>query len=396
MKPACATPPAPGYRAVLPVQPLADLVTAAAAVIAFAVVHLGLEGSAAAAVAVAVAAAAVVSITWPRFATDTLRLHGSVFPIVPGPGDAWLFGRWHELAAAVAGRRACFLYASWRARAAAPNFQVWTAGTRRVVLTHPEDVGYVLARACPPRDVDRMRVFGLPISPRVLILSQGATHAATRRLLAGPLADARVLDGGIRGLLTDVADEGGAVGGVLAAAADAGIPADMAVVAELLTLRVIHRVMVSAPPPPDNGLLHALQTLLPLLLPAAVVPFPHLFLRGRVARIRAVGRRFVDSLAWHEAARRAAYADGSARQSPPGDLLDVFLADVDAPGGTYGGDRVRLAADYMALMVAGFDTTVRGGGGRSGRLVDWKCCQVGYRGESRRRSLTRICAVLCS
>lgn len=346
-----------GDRVLLPPQPLAHIVTAVSTAATYAAVRYWLGWPAAAAAAVAAAAAPIVALRWPRFATDTLRLHGTVLPGVPGDGDGWLLGRAPQLAAAMAAKQTCFLMTAWRAASGGANYQVWLGGKRRVFLSHPTDIAHVLGRVAPPRDARWMRAFGLPISPKVIILTAGAEHTAARRLLAAPLADARVLGGAAAGVIADVRGEGAdPVGGPLAAAADAGTPADVAAAAEEITLRAMHRTMVSTPATRGADFGPALRELFPLLLPLMLLPAPGVFAPARLARIRALGDRFRRYMTHHEAARRAAYAAGGWPRSPPRDILDVLLADADG-GGVYAGDRDRLAADFMALLVAGVDTT---------------------------------------
>lgn len=371
-------------RVVLPPRPVAGfvIVTSTAAV-AVATHHLcgwPLDG---AAVVATILVAPLMTLWWPRFATETLGLHGTSLPSVPGGGDALLLGRTRELAAAVAAKRTCFLLSDWRCRAGTPNYQVWLGGARRVVLSHPADVAHVLGRVRPPRDASWMKGFGLPVSPKVLILTAGEEHSAARRLLAAPLKDERVLRMIAGGVAADLADEGGGpVGGALAAAADGGTPTDMAAVSQALTLRVVHRVMVSAPATDGVDFGPVVNGLIPLLMPLMLVPFPAVFARRRLARVRTVGDLYRRCLETHEAARRAAYAQGTWASSPPRDILDVLLADADR-GGLYA-DRDRLAADWMVLMMTGVDSTVRScwagdiierlgrGGG-----AQWNVCAVG-------------------
>lgn len=351
-------------RVVLPPRPVAAAVllcsTAAAAAAAH---HLRGWHPALAAVVAAVTVGPLVAATWPRFATDTLGLHGTVLPGVPGGGDGWLLGRSRQLAAAMGAKRTCFLLSEWRAAAGTPNYQVWLAGVRRVVLSHPADVAHVLGRVCPPRDASWMRAFGLPISSKVLILTTGGEHAAARRLLAAPLADDAVLRAVAAGVAADVNAEGAGGGGgaalgrALAAAADAGAPADVAAATQAMTLRVVHRVMVSAPATDGVDFGPAIAGLVPLLVPLTLVPLPAVFARRRLGRVRAIGDLYRRCLAHHEAARRAAYAAGAWPRVPPRDVLDVLLADADR-GGLYA-DRDRLAADWMVLMMTGVDSTVR-------------------------------------
>lgn len=163
-----------------------------------------------------------------------------------------------------------------------------------------------------------------------------------------------------------------AVGGALAAAADRGTAADVGAVSQALTLRVVHRVMVSAPETAGYDFGPAVDTLIPLLMPLMLVPLPAVFARRRLGRVRAIGNLYRQCLAHHESARRAAYAAGDWPRSPPRDILDVLLADADG-GGLYA-DRDRLAADWMVLMMTGVDSTVcfmgarrkERGGGRAG------------------------------
>ncbi|GAB0493459.1 hypothetical protein MMPV_004741 [Pyropia vietnamensis] len=346
-----------GDRVVLPPQPLAHIVTAISTAATYVTARHLLGWPAGVAAALAVVAAPIVALKWPRFATDTLRLHGTVLPGVPGDGDGWLLGRAPELARAMAAKRTCFLMTAWRSAAGSANYQVWLGGKRRVFLSNPSDIAHVLGRVAPPRDMRWMRAFGLPISPKVIILSAGAEHVAARRLLAGPLADGRVLGGAAAGVVADVCGEGDdPIGGALAAAADNGTPADVAEAAEEITLRAMHRTMVSSPATPGVNFGPALRELFPLLLPLMLVPAPGVFAPRRLARIRALGDRFRQYMVLHEAARRAAYAAGTWPRSPPRDILDVLLSDSDG-GGVYAGDRDRLAADFMALLVAGVDTT---------------------------------------
>ncbi|GAB0493461.1 hypothetical protein MMPV_004743 [Pyropia vietnamensis] len=345
-----------GERVVLPPQPLAHIVTAVSTAATYVAVRHFLGWRASLAAAIAAIAAPLVALRWPRFATDTLRLHGTVLPGVPGAGDGWFLGRAPQLIKAMAAKRTCFLMTGWRSASGVPNYQVWLGGKRRVFLSHPADVAHILGRVCPPRDMRWVRGFGLPVSPKVLILTSGEEHKAVRRLLAAPLADGRVLSWAAEGVLADVASDVGPVGGALATAAHDGIPADMAAVSEAVTLRAIHRVMVSVPGTAGIDFGPALASLFPLLVPLMFVPAPGVLAPARLARIRAVGDLFRKSMTSHEAARRAAYAAGTWPRSPPRDILDVLLADADA-GGVYGGSRDRLAADFMALMVAGGPTT---------------------------------------
>jgi len=360
--------------ATLPPRPVAAAAIATAAATAFfAAPNLVGCGRVGAALA-AIVAAALTAATWPRFATDTLGLHGTIFPVPAGPGDWPILGRAAQFKAAVTSRQLCLLYADWRAAAGARNFAVWTAGARRIWVTHPEDVRYVMARVNPPRDVKLLAPMGLVISPNMLLLTAGESHTRTRRLLQGPLNRDVVLAMAVRVVLADVGGPTGRFGAALAAAAGGGAaaagddvgstdgpiggsPLRFDDLCEQLTLSVIHQVLVSAPVP-DQVFVDKIHSALPLTMAAMGVPAPKLLARRAVARLRAVGDYFVVSYTNHEAARRAAYADGSWDPNPPKDVLDVLLADIDEPKGAYRGDRIRLAADFMLFLSAGYDTTV--------------------------------------
>eukprot|EP00168_Porphyra_purpurea_P014743 TRINITY_DN4302_c0_g1_i2.p1 TRINITY_DN4302_c0_g1~~TRINITY_DN4302_c0_g1_i2.p1 ORF type:complete len:433 (-),score=112.80 TRINITY_DN4302_c0_g1_i2:213-1511(-) len=230
-----------------------------------------------------------------------------------------------------------------------------------------------MARVNPPRDMKLLAPMGLVISPEMLLLTAGDSHNRTRRLLQGPLNTGAVLAMAVRVVLADVGGTAGRFGAALAAAAERGTPAANDHVGstdghvggsslrfddlcEQLTLSVIHQMLVSAPVP-DQVFVDKIHSVLPLTMAAMGVPVPQILARRAVARLRVVGDFFVASYASHEAARRVAYADGSWDPTPPKDVLDVLLADIDQPKGAYRGDRVRLAADFMLFLTAGYDTT---------------------------------------
>lgn len=108
-------------RAPLPVQPVTAVAVAAAAAAAAVVTPSFVGGGWGASLTAAAVAAALTSLVWPRFATETLRLHGTVFPSPATLGDWPLVGRVADVAAAVAARRVCYLFADWRAAAGSPN-----------------------------------------------------------------------------------------------------------------------------------------------------------------------------------------------------------------------------------------------------------------------------------
>lgn len=368
-------------RTPLPPRPVAAAAVATAAVAA-AVATRALVGRGCLAAAVAsTLAAALTAVAWPRFATDTLGLHGTSFAGPTSGGDWPLLGRVAELATALKDRRMCFLFADWRAAAGAPNYQVWTAGTRRVFITNPIDVRYVLARADPPRDLSLLGVFGLVVSPQVLLLTRGDIHTRTRRLLQAPLNGDSVLAIAVRVALAEVGGRGGRFARALATAAAASSDAakgstnsyasstlSVSHLFEHMALSVIHQLLVSQPLPSDE-ILDKLNSTLPLAAPVQIVPAPKVFAPRAAARLRALGDYFIALYESHEAARRAAYADGSWDPVPPKDILDVLLADVDEPKGAYRGDRRRLSADFMLLLSAGYDTTVRDEGELAGCVL---------------------------
>jgi len=372
--------------ATLPPRPVAAAAIAAAAATACFAAPILLGCGRVGAALAAILAASLTAVTWPRFATDTLGLHGTIFPVPAGPGDWPILGRAAQFKSAVTSRSLCLVYAGWRVAAGARNFAVWTAGTRRIWVTHPEDVRYVMARVNPPRDVKLLAPMGLVISPNMLLLTAGESHTRTRRLLQGPLNTDAVLAMAVRVVLADVGGATGRFGAALAAAAGreaaaaddevgstdgpgGGSPLRFEDLCEQLTLSVIHQVLVSAPVP-DQVFVDKIHSALPLTMAAMGVPAPKLLARRAVARLRAVGEYFIASYTNHEVARRAAYADGSWNPNPPKDVLDVLLADIDEPKGAYRGDRIRLAADFMLFLSAGYDTTVCvEGWSRSGRAA---------------------------
>lgn len=352
----------------------------------------------AAAAAAAALAALVTALAWPRFATDTLHLHGTSLPVPTGPGDWPLLGRLAQLALAVKARRVCFLFSDWRAAAGAPNWQVWTGGERRVFITNPVDVRYVLARANPPRDVSLLKAIGLAISPQVLLLTVGDIHTRSRRLLQTPLNDDALLAMAVRVVLAEVGGCGGRFANALATAAaasgdaaegstdaSAGASLRMSRLFERLTLSVIYRAMVSQPLPSDE-ILDKLNSTLPLVMPVQMVPAPRIFAPRATTRLAALGDHFIASYQGHEAARRAAYADGSWDPVPPKDILDVLLADVDEPKGAYRGDRRRLAADYMLMLSAGYDTTAHS--------LEWAILTLCHHPEAQDRIVNEVADVL--
>lgn len=394
-------------RAPLPPRPVAAVAVAAAAAATAAATRALVGGGWLAAVAASGLAAVLTAVAWPRFATDTLGVHGTSFATPTSGGDWPLLGRLAELAAGVKNRRMCFLFADWRAAAGAPNYQVWTGGTRRIFITNPIDVRYVLARADPPRDTSVVGVLGLVVSPQVLLLTSGDIHTRSRRLLQAPLNADSVLAMAVRVVVAEVGGRGGRLGRALASAAaasgdaaegstdtSAGTTLCLSQLFERMTLSVIHHVMVSQPLPSDE-ILDKLNSTLPLAAPVQMVPAPSVFAPRATARLRALGDYFISSYQSHEAARRSAYADGSWDPVPPKDILDVLLADVDEPKGAYRGDRRRLAADYMLLLSAGYDTTVRGEGELTGCAIFDGCPQLGSMslavGSSRHSLVVPLC-----
>ncbi|GAB0494234.1 hypothetical protein MMPV_005525 [Pyropia vietnamensis] len=385
-------------RAPLPPRPVAAVAVAASAALAAAATPIVFGGGWRVAAVASVLVAAFTAVTWPRFATDVLGLHGTSFPTPTSRGDWPLLGRLVEMAAAVKDYRVCLLFADWRVAAGVPNWQVWTGGTRRVFITNPVDVRYVLARANPPRDTSLLAAIGLVISPQVLLLTSGDIHTRTRRLVQTPLNADFLLASSVRVVLAEVGGRGGRFTNALAtaAAATAGkAPGSvdssaegtlcMSRLFERMTLSVIHQAMVSEPLPSDE-ILDALNSALPMAMPVQLVPAPEFFAPRATARLRALGDYFIASFESHETARRAAYANGSRDPVPPQDILDVLLADVDDPQGAYRGDRRRLAADYMLLLSAGYDTTAHS--------LDWAILTLCRHPETQDRIVSEVAEVL--
>lgn len=342
----------------------------------------GTAAAAAAALLAATLAAVAAAVGWPRLATNTLHLHGSVLPTVSGGGRSPLRSAIGDFVAARRAGRLCHLYLRWQASVGAGrNFQAFYFGTRVVTLVCAQDVRHLLERVDPPRNVAALRHFGTPISPRtLLLLGNGAgEHAAMRRLLApyleGPPATAAVLGmlnrelspgkGGWGGgaPVDDTRSGQGVVSppGVWTARFDAwaaqGTALDIADVLMDLTLGVIHALIFTSGWAHEEDCAKAKSTLQDYftLQYLALVPAPAVTAPGPLRTLRDGGAWWVAYVTAAEARRRARRGVAS----PPVDLFDIFLADLEKPGGAFGGDWRRMAADVMALMSAGYDTTVR-------------------------------------
>jgi len=381
-------PTRPATRIVCRPAPLARAVAAAAATAAglaasWAVAGHGNVGvlSVVAGLLAAAAAAAATAVWWPRFATDVLRLHGSVLPSVPPDRHASpLWGRLAQFVHAGRDGRLTELYAGWQAAVGAGvNYQTYFLGTRQVMLAHVDDVRHVLLRVNPPRDAAALRHFGTPISPGVILLLPNGPHAVMRRLLGpyllGPPTISSVLGvlnrelgppptataAGTPAAPTPVGErpaDGGDATGVWTARFDAlaasGTPVDVDDMFQDLTLDVIHHLIFSTgwAAPGDRAAARSTLTDYFRLQYLALVPAAEVVMPRSIAELRAAGAWWMAYVAAAEARRRAA---GIA--SPPADLFDLYLTDVADPAGAFGGDWRRLAADVMGLMAAGFDTS---------------------------------------
>lgn len=124
-----------------------------------------------------------------------------------------------------------------------------------------------------------------------------------------------------------------------------------------LTLGVIHALIFTSGWAHEEDCAKAKSTLQDYftLQYLALVPAPAVTAPGPLRTLRDGGAWWVAYVTAAEARRRARRGVAS----PPVDLFDIFLADLEKPGGAFGGDWRRMAADVMALMSAGYDTTVR-------------------------------------
>jgi len=366
----------------LPPRPVCAAVVAAIATTAAIIAAALTDGSVIATLSVAGVAATIALMVWPRFATNTLCLHGTPLPEVKGPGSLPLVGRLVQVLAAIRGQRFAFLMVEWAAAAGAPNFQVWLgAAARSVVLTHPADVRYVLGRANPPRDVYVFGAVGLSVGVDSYFLSTGAVHAQTRALLMGPLNAERTMKTAVAVVEAELGatPRGGAAAGAMACGTPGGLPAaaaagthvDVKVLASGLTLETIHAVVVSAPAP-----VQPYATIVgdswAALRGVRLMPAPCLLVPHRVASIKARMDYMIASVNHHEAERRNAVAAGRWVAEPPTDVLDVLMSERDSGGieGIYeGGHPTRMARDLITLIMAGYGTTVRKSRGVNGTVA---------------------------
>ncbi|GAB0489764.1 hypothetical protein MMPV_000989 [Pyropia vietnamensis] len=332
-----------------------------------------------AAVATAAAAAAVLTtLAWPRLATDVFGLHGTSFPS-PTSGRSWpLLGRLPQLLAASRKKALAHLYVDWQRDVGwGVNYQIYTFGRRSVVLVHPDDVRAVTMRMDAPRDRQRLRHFGTPLSADMIFIVPDPRHSNARRLvhpfLSGtPTTETvlRVVNETLWGVHPHAVGAGGAQSTTtslprwaahLEEHADSGKPMDVDDLATSITVEVIFNLLFSTSP--DLAELNVQKERMIRLIndTTALVglPAPELLGPARMASLRAAGNRFLDQFQRIAARRRAAYADGSASAHPPRDLLDIMLADMDKPGGTgaYEGDQRRMGADMLFYVLAGYDTT---------------------------------------
>jgi len=379
----------PPVPQLVPLRPLPTAIVAVTAITAATVTAVasvtGTSTPAAWAVLAAVAAtvAAAATLVWPRVATDVLGLHGTVFPAPADGGDLPLLGRLLQVLAATADHALAQRFMAWQRHVGfGINFQFYVFGSRTVVLVDPADVRAVVVRADPPRDQQMLRHFGTPISADLLFLIPDPHHAAARRLMHPFLSGAPTADGVLRVVNAELgrcADAGaGAVAPVAAAAAAgeaaagpswadrldalaaAGTAVDLDELMTEFTLGVMHQLLFSSSPSAEETTATAtrLHRLITHITALSGLPLPNVVSPTKMAAARATGDEFVAYAAKMEARRRAEYAAGTAAPTPPRDMLDIFLADLDQPGGAYEGDRRRVAADLLFYLMAGYDTTV--------------------------------------
>jgi len=394
----------------VPLRPLPTAIVAVTAITASTVTAVasltGTSTPAAWAVLAATAAtvAAIATLVWPRLATDVLGLHGTVFPSPADGGDLPLLGRLRQILAASADHALAHRFMAWQRHVGfGVNFQFYVFGSRTVVLVDPADVRAVSVRVDPPRDRQMLRHFGTPISADMLFLISDPHHAAVRRLthpfLSGvPTADTvlrvvnaelgRSVEAGTGAAATGAAAAGAAAepswADRLDALAAAGTAVDLDELMTEFTLCVMHQLLFSSSLSAEEATATAkrMHELIMHITALSGLPMPNVLSPNMMAAVRATGNRFVAYAAEMEARRRAAYAAGTAASTTPRDMLDILLADLDQPGGAYGGDRRRVAADLLFYLMAGYDTTVcaarrRGGCTREVDRVGKLCGRMG-------------------
>jgi len=335
--------------------------------------------------AAAAAAAMAATLLWPRFATETLGLHGTVLPSPSCSSDWPALGRVRPLATASIGKRLHHLVAAWQASVGwGKNFQVWLGGARWVYIADLADGRYLTQRLNPPRAPKIMRWFGELITPRMVFLVGNEEHVKVRKIAHMALltsATADTVTAAVGDLLlsgTPGSPSGSArsyQGKVLDAAIAAGDPLDLDAWAVDVTLGVMFRVLFSETPPREvvDGTRHAMSEWIDAMSMVTGMPTPAVMSFGARRRIRAAGDWLVDLFEAAVGRRRAAWANGSRPVPPPAgapeppgglDMLDVMLRDRDG-GGIYAGDERRLYADLAMYLLGGHDTTVCvwGGGG---------------------------------
>lgn len=149
----------------------------------------------------------------------------------------------------------------------------------------------------------------------------------------------------------------------LGAAADRGNSVNMWPFCQGMTLRVIHRVLVSAPASAGVDLGSALHELLTRAARLLLIPLPKVLVLGRVAAARAVRAVFQTAFAAHEARRRAAYdaaAGASPRRASAGERKEEGgggnppqqRGDERATGGDGGGGGVEGLAPRAPVVTA--------------------------------------------
>ncbi|GAB0490547.1 hypothetical protein MMPV_001784 [Pyropia vietnamensis] len=359
----------PSSRVILPPRPTACVAIAVAAAVAWAGTRSILEARAPlglAACFVAAALAAVLAVLlWPRVATDLLHLHGTSFPTPKDESGSLFTGILWPMVRAEASEE---LPQHYLAAAAAVgwgvNHQVYLFGARHVRLVHPADARALLVKANPPRSLLTARHFNRFIHPEQFFFLADPAHDRLRRLVSTYLTSSRMQEAVATCVSGALDSTRGGWGSVLDAAAASGASVDIDDTMMDLTLDVIHNLLFSAPYHGEEraAARKAVGSFFGDVR-YAFVPWPEVFAKQYVARVQSASQLFMAHLESMAAKRRcedaASEAAGGAavRGNQPRDLLDVWLADLKARDGAYGGDLRRMAADALAYTAAGFDTT---------------------------------------
>ncbi|GAB0489971.1 hypothetical protein MMPV_001198 [Pyropia vietnamensis] len=351
--------------------------SASAAALAAALTDGGGAASWAAVAIAAIATAILTTVVWPHIATDMLGLHGASLP-TPVDGRDWpLLGRVPQVVVASHDKVLSHQYVAWQRLVGwGVNYQIYFFGRRHVVLANAEDVRAVTVRADAPRDRGMLRHFGTALSPDILFLVSEPRHGTARRLVHSFLSGTpttetvlRMVNESLWGVHPQTAGANNARGAAAApssrwathfeALADSGEPVDIDGLMTDVTVDVIHNLLYSVSPSMADlaSKKEWMFRLIDDLTKLVGLPLPELLGASCMASMHATGDRFLEEFEALEARRRASYANGSAA-SPPRDLLDIMIADLDkGKSGVYEGDRRRVAADLMFYLLAGYDTT---------------------------------------